>query len=286
MQTAIQLSQNAGLSTSLGGIEDAIMRAAHENVAAMLPEGHDYGALEVQSIEIIEALKLTHGLDMTAVILRGRLIHKFEEGGFAGVYPGESTDLVTIARLNGISLTDLSNTRTLYDVIFPWIEENLPGTSVAEMWAKIGKSGFVELLPVLRALITGEQTGSATVRGSVDQLLNDAFLSVNASGDPLPADEAEMTTLLRTTAINRLLDLGAELPVREVRHIIRPVHTPNIATIIISNGDRKYAVMKLDEDQDLMLHRLLGNHLSQTQVPADQYPEQITLFRRVFSENE
>ena len=286
MPSAIQLSQNAGLATSLNSIEDAIMRAAHENVAAELGANHDYGALEVQSIEIIEALKLTHGLDLTAVYLRGRLIHKFEEGGFAGVYPGESTDLRTIARLNGINEGDLSNTRTMYDIVFPWIEEHLPGTSVAELWGQIGKSGMVEILPVLRALITGEQTGSATVRASVDQLLNDAFLSASASGDPLPVDETELQTFLRTSSINRLLNLSAELPVREVRHIIRPTHTPDIATIFLANGNNRYAVMKLDEDQATMLRRLMGNHLSQTERPADQYPEQVALFQRVFSENE
>lgn len=285
-QIAIQLSQNTGLSNSLGGIENAVMRAAHENVALMLPEGSDYGALEIQSIEIIEALKLTHGLDLAAVILRGKLIHKFEEGGFAGVYPGESTDLQTIARLNGISITDLSNTRTLYDVVFPWIEVNLPGSSVAEMWTKIGKSGFVELLPVLRALITGEATGSETVRASVDSLLNNAYVSAVNSDTPLPVDETEQAAFLRTSAIVRLFDLGETLPVREVRRIIRPVHTPDIATIIIDNGDTKYAVMKLTVDQNTMLSRLIGTHLTQTEVPAIQFPNQLALLRAVFSEAE
>jgi hypothetical protein len=285
MQTAIQLSQNSGLATSLGGIEAALLRAAHENVALELGANHDYGALEVQSIEIIEALKLTHGLDLTAVILRGRLIHQFEEGGFAGVYPGESTDLKVIARLNGISLTDLSNTRTMYDIVFPWIEENLPGTTVAELWGKVGKSGMVELLPVLRALITGEETGSETVSSSVTMLLNDAFLSATAAGT-LPEDEAEQITFLRSNSINRLLDLGAELPVREVRRIIRPTHTPDIATIVLASGATKYAVMKLTEDQATMLQRMMGTHLSATQMPSDQFPDQLALFQRVFSEGE
>ena len=285
MQTAIQLSDNTGLAASLGGIEEAIRRAAHENTAIVLGPNHDYGALEVQSIEIIEALKLTHGLDLTAVILRGKLIHQFEEGGFAGVYPGESTDLTTIARLNGISLTELSDTRTMYDIVFPWIEENLPGVTVAELWAKIGKSGMKDLLPVLRALITGVATGSESVRNSVDMLLNDAFLAATTDGS-LPADEAEQQTFLRAAAINHVLELGAELPVREVRRIIRPTHTPNIATIVINNGATKYAVMKLTADQETMLQRVMGNHLSSTTTPAERYPDQLALFQRVFSEGE
>ena len=285
MQTAIQLSDNTGLAASLGGIEEAIRRAAHENTAIVLGPNHDYGALEVQSIEIIEALKLTHGLDLTAVILRGKLIHQFEEGGFAGVYPGESTDLTTIARLNGISLTELSDTRTMYDIVFPWIEENLPGVTVAELWAKIGKSGMKDLLPVLRALISGVATGSESVRSSVDMLLNDAFISATAD-DTLPEDETEQQTFLRATAINRVLELGSELPVRQVRAIIRPTHTPDIATIVLAAGTTKYAVMKLTEDQATMLQRMMGNHLSSTQMPSEQFPDQLALFQRVFSEGE
>jgi hypothetical protein len=255
------------------------MGAARTNVESAIGELGDYTALERQAMVTIEALKLVNGLDLAAVLERGRLLREIEAGGLVGVHPGGYRTLEEMARDQGISISELSDTRTLCDVIFPWIEEHLD-TPVAQVWDQIGKSGFRELVPVLRSLITGDETGSTSTRQAVERVLSDTTASATANGEELTPEE---TT---ERAIRHVVEVGISNPVREIRRQLRPDHTRDIATLFIQNEQSTYAVMRLNEDQMTMFMRLAGTHLNASRVTAEGREQYVEMLGSIFGADE
>lgn len=277
-------STSAPLSRALEGLHASLISAAETSVTETLEASGQsvsaYTSLERRAMIKIEALKLVNGLDLAAIIERGRLLHEIEEEGLVGVHPGHYSTLEEMARDQGISISELSDVRALVDIIFPWIEEHLE-ISVAQLWASIGKSGFRQLTPVLRGLITGDETGARSTRESVTMILDSIAATAASQGEEnLPAEE------ITQRAVQYVLDVGINSPTREITRRLRPNHTPDIATLFIQDGETTYTLMKMNSDQRTMFLRLANNHLNASLVDAGGRAPYIAMLSNIFGESE
>jgi hypothetical protein len=259
---AIRPSQNSDLSSGLLGIENYLRRAAEANVAAA---GDDFTEAEKHAMLVVEELKLVNGMDLAAVLLRGKLLQEIEDNSLWTVHPGQYTTLQEMARQQGISLTELSQIRILYNIIFPYIEGTLH-LSVPALWEEIGKSNFCDIVPILRGIITGEATGSAAVSAAVNRTLDDTAATARSAGEELGDDE------LRATAVHNLLTAGGQMTNAELRNHIRPTRTPAIEPTIVEVDGHQILITELTPDQRTMIARKLGGYMEQPlffQLPAD-----------------
>ena len=214
-----QPSQNNDLSTSLMGIETALANAAHLNVTAAI-DGADYTVMEIRSMETIEQLKLVNGMDLAAILLRGKLLARSRKKLFTASTPTSTCTLQDMAREQGISLSELSNVRDLCFVVFPYMEDVLE-MNVAQTFENIGKSNMRELVPILKAIITGAET-RGTVQTGVETALNNAAASLQAvalaegNEDEVPAAD------IQRQAVADLLLAGEQMPNRVLRGHVRP----------------------------------------------------------------
>src|SRR5512141_2736311 len=130
--TALQTSSpssETGLSRTLNGLEEAVYAAANRNLEAVIatsPADTGMTMLERAAIVEVEALKLTNGIDLTALLLRGRILAKIRTQNLLNVHPEHYVSLADMASANalGISSTELSNTDALCNVIFPYLVSN------------------------------------------------------------------------------------------------------------------------------------------------------------------
>ncbi len=255
-------SLNQELSNTLGSLHGSLMDAAEQSANANF-QGQGYTSLEMKALTMVEALRLLNGFELATVLERGRIIHQIDQEGLVGVFPGDYHTLEQIAQDIGISAPELSDTRALCEIVFPWIENNT-GQTVAYWWDHIGKSKFREMVPVLRALIEGV---AATDRGSVAQSVQ-ALLQQEQVNAVANNEEDLDEEVLRMRAARQVLEFG-QLPVREMRQQIRPVRTENLHGVRLTNANigHQYIVLRINNnEQDLMLSRLLGTHVDMTTI--------------------
>ncbi len=279
MSNAISLSDSLTFGASLQNLSSSLVAHAEEKVSQSLGEDiANYTALEKRAMVMVEALRLTSGFDLAAVITRGKLIQQIEQESLVSVHPGRYQTLTAMAQEQGISVGELSDTRALYNIVFPYIESI--GMSVAELWGSIGKSVFREMVPALVSLITGQDPTHTSVRESVTQLINNATASLIAEGemsqeDPSDPEEIEARNeRVRSRTVRDLLTLGSTSPARQVRATLRPSRTAPVGAILMAPFDENgilesdaYLVMKLQgQDQLDMAKRLMGSHMISTTV--------------------
>jgi hypothetical protein len=222
-QTAIvtfQASQNRGLATALNNIEGAMLTAAEQNLDSYLAvSGETYTGAERRAMVVCEQLKLVNGMDLAAVLLRGKLVKQIREEGLWTQHPQGYHSLEEMARDQGIAPSELSNSITLCETIFPYLEAHL-GISVPVIWEQIGKSNFRELIPTLMGIIT-VTTVNATVAASVESIMTDTAATLSsarqAQGDNSDPTEEE----LNNAAIATLLEQGGSMTNRELRATVR-----------------------------------------------------------------
>lgn len=252
------------------GIETALAAAAHRNVATAIGDAADYTLLEMRSMETIEELKLVNGMDLAAILLRGKLLRQIETEALWSYHPNQYSTLEAMAREQGISLSELSNVRDLCFTLFPYMEETL-GMNVALTFENIGKSNMRELVPVLKAMITGEDA-RGSVQTSVERFLGDAA-ATEASAAAAENRAADTTPEnLRRLAVENLLTAGEQMTNADVRRHIRQGHTPGIATTVVRSNGRRIIVLSADDDQYLMFQRKMGSYMEPIEfsLPEDQ----------------
>ncbi|MCL4561891.1 MAG: hypothetical protein M1281_14940 [Chloroflexi bacterium] len=267
---AIAASPNLELSNSLLGIEAQLQHAAHQNLDQVLAEdGGTYTDLEKHAMLVIDELKMINGMDLAAVLLRGKLLHQIEEEGLYSVHPNQYHDLNTMAKEQGISVSELSNVRTLYDVIFPYIQNTLH-RDIAEVWEEIGKSNFRDLVGVMQGVITGHPAPNRQTQSSVRRILDDVEATARAAGQTLDEDSR------RQVAVERLLEVG-QLTNAEVRQNIRPERTPSIEANLIQLGGHTLLIADLDDDQVALVTRRLHGYMDPQRFALPPNPRQAQL---------
>lgn len=279
----IRVSENAGLSSTLLNLETSLERAARENLNAALSQAGTnldaYTGTEQLAMVTTEMLRGVNGMDLAAIFLRGKLLQQIEEQALHTVHPNHYATLEELAEDQGVSLSELSDVRTMYNIVFPYIEETLR-IPVAQIWETIGKTKFRTLVPVLKALITGEEPGRGSARDNYNRILNDTAASMQASnGGQVPDD-----TTVRRQAVDDLLVAGQQMRSRELQEHIRDGNvTPSLEPTIITAPDgRKYMVAEVDDDQLLVVRRKLGRHMADPNnvtLPNDHRRAQTEAFR-------
>ena len=266
-----QPSQNTALANSLMGIETALSNAAQANVDQAI-QGAEYTEMEIRSMKTIEELKLVNGMDLAAILLRGKLLKQIEDEALYSFHPNQYTTLQDMAREQGISLSELSNVRDLCFVVFPYMEEQL-GMNVALTFENIGKSNMRELVPVIKAIISGEET-RGTVQVAVERILNDTAATARAEAMANGDDEEIPDEEIRRQAISNILTAGEQMTNAELRRHVRRERTPGIDTTIIRNGGRRFVLAAMDEDQYTMFQRRMGTYMEPTEIALPDDPRQ------------
>ncbi len=267
--TTYQPSENRGLAATLNSLESQLQRAAEQNVREQAGDG--YTQVEMRAMVTVEQLKLVNGLDLAAILLRGKLIRQIEEEALWTVHPGHYITFDQMAREQGISASELSNVKDLCTVIFPYFEDVL-GVPVARVFENIGKSNMRELVPVLKAIITGQPSASASVNRSVDRILDDIVATELAAGHELPEGE-DGQYFLRRAAVEQLVEAG-QLTNTQLRARIRPERTAALEPYVVNRGSRRLVLMEVDEDQYTLLNRRLNGYMDVVTVDLPQDPTQ------------
>ncbi len=249
-------SNNLALSSALLGIENQLHEAALANVEAA---GDGFTEAEQRAMTIVEEVRLINGMDLAAVLLRGKLLRQIEDEALYSIHPGGYQTLEEMARDQGISVSNLSNIRDLCFVIFPYMEQQM-GISVAQVWEQIGMSNFRELIPVMKAIITGEQPDRQSAAQAVERILDDVAATAHAAGQELSDEE------IRASAVSNLLNDASSMTNRELRGRIRPERTPNIEPTILRQNGARLVMVEMTEDQWLMFQRKLGPYMDPVEV--------------------
>jgi hypothetical protein len=267
---SIQLVQadSTALATGLGSLQQTLFQAAEENIRTYLgEEANNYSSLQMRSMIWTEALRLTSGIDLSTILTRGSIIKQIEDEGLHGVHPNGYANLTTLAEQNGVAVGELSDIRSLCEIIFPYIQNEL-GLSLVATWEEIGKSSFREMVPALRSLITGENASHNSVRQAVEAMLNGAAsaIAIEENCDTTDIPDVEV----RRRAVSSLLSDAATMPTRQLRRRVRPSRVDPIEMATLQTGDNQwYAVMQFEsqEQKDLAL-RILNPHTENQELDA------------------
>jgi hypothetical protein len=154
------------------------------------------------------------------------------------------------------------------------------------------------MLPILKAVITGEASDTQTVRAGVEALLDDVAATMRAAQPDQVEEmtEDELTAEIRVRAVDQMIQNGMTLPVRELRRTLRGGHTPDIFATVIRQGNTRLVISEMDEDQYLLFQRQMGRHMDeravelpldprQRQVEAARVPELRRLLRMLEANN-
>jgi hypothetical protein len=257
---AYQPSESASLAAALVRFGPNIHEAAVTSIMGTIGPDDGYTDTEIESMIAFEELRLINGMDLYAVLYRGKLIRDIEERALWSRHPNGFQNIEEAARSQGISASEYSNIRDLTMVIFPFMEETLQ-IPVAQVWESIGKSNFRELVPVLKAIITGEQPASASTRAAAGRILSETGEAMRATAESR-GEEAPSAEAIRNQAISDLLLAGEQMTNHELRnHIRQGNRTRAIAPAVIHHGDSSFFVVKLDSDQLQALQRKLGGFM-------------------------
>lgn len=258
---SIQASSNMMMATCLSRFDEQSERAARQNlqaaleVAGMLQDA--YTQQELRAMVKLEQLKLIGDLGLAEILLRGKIISEIENEALWSVHPNQYASMQEAAKDQGISLSEYSNIRQLYNIVFPFIVENLD-VNLALLWEEIGKSNFRELTPYLVRAITGEPNQSQNVENTYAVMIEDIAVTNTASGVELT--EAEM----RHQVVEQLLDAG-HLTNRQLRQRIRPERPPSIQVHVVDyvhdGRSRKVIISLMNDDQYSLLQRKMNRYI-------------------------
>lgn len=262
----IQPSNNLAVNSALNSLEAQFRRAAEITAQDM---DEDFTNAEREAVTVISELRLVNGLDLAAVLLRGKLIRDIEERALWTIHPERYTSAQEMAKAQAISFSEYTNIKDLTLIIFPWMEQH--NMSIPEEWEKIGKSNFREMVPTLKYLITGETPVNTTVQRSLERLLEDVYITAHASGMEIEEPEA------REQAVSNLLESGGQMTNRELRQTIRPERTQSVDFTLCDDGNgSKIVTAIVSPEQWTMLQNRLHGYMNPFEVtlPADPMARQ------------
>lgn len=231
----LYFNNQTSIISELSSANDALEHAVTRNLGEM----GGYTELERRAIIEVEKLRYTSQFEFKNTLLRGMLLENIDTMSLYSIHPNQYKNLEEMAVDVGISKTALGNTLSLYSHIFPYLQNHLMMTK-DEIWG-ISKSNINEIIPHLRMLITDRPSTSKEVCDSVNGI-------IEKFGD-------------KDIAIKYLIEMASMGTNLMLRKAIRPDHTPPIPAISRQNGTYKYLIMKLTEDQWIMLQRVAGKHL-------------------------
>ncbi len=262
-------STHLTVTSGIFDLDQKLRQAARESVLQDIAANSlDVTATEIEAMVVVRELQMVNGLDFAAVLLRGERLLRIRRENILSRHPGQYATLDALADDNGLSRTELHFTLDLVDVLFPYLTAH--GYNIALLWEEVGSSKFRDLMPILKMLITGEASTRPSVVQAVEALTDEAVTTDRNTHN----GEATLTVdEIRDLVVRQLVEDGRSLPVRELRRRINPNPTPTIGASIIRSGAGMAVTMQVDQDQLVMLNRLVGHHVelvsSETTAPAE-----------------
>jgi len=130
---------------------------------------------------------------------------------------------------------------------------------VAAWWENTSMGRVQEVLPILKVLITGNQSASDRVNTQAEQLVDNTVATMRAGGDE-GEDIRERATVM--TAEYLLEDLATQ-PVNEIRRTIRQQTGDRVVAdgTIIRRGDTAFIIMEADDES---IRQVIENALVHT----------------------
>ena len=263
------LSTSSSLSNYLSDFEVRSEQAARQNLeAALITSGGDiesYTVPEIRAMVKLEQLKLVGDLSLAEVLLRGKIIKEIEDEALWSIHPNRYPNMQTAAKAQGISISEYSNIRDLYNIVFPYLIDTL-GMNLALVWEEVGKSNLRELTPYLVCAITGQPSQSRNVGVMIDQMMDES--TEEAQRDGQIATEGQV----RQSVVQQLMETG-RLTNREVRRRIRNPNQEDIPIYIMEihhhQNPQKVLVSFLNDQQYSLVQRRLQGIITpiQTNLP-------------------
>ena len=263
------LSTSSSLSNYLSDFEVRSEQAARQNLeAALITSGGDiesYTVPEIRAMVKLEQLKLVGDLSLAEVLLRGKIIKEIEDEALWSIHPNRYPNMQTAAKAQGISISEYSNIRDLYNIVFPYLIDTL-GMNLALVWEEVGKSNLRELTPYLVCAITGQPSQSRNVGVMIDQMMDDSTEEAQRGGQI--ATESQV----RQSVVQQLMETG-RLTNREVRQRIRNPIQEDIPIYIMEihhhQTPQKVLVSFLNDQQYSLVQRRLQGIITpiQTNLP-------------------
>jgi len=265
-------SNNTGISTALVGLKATFANAARANVQSSIEASggtDDYTEIEKRAMSAIEELKLINGMDLAAILMRGEIIKQIRDEALFSWHPGHYGTMEEMAQDQGIGKSELSNVCDLCFIIFPFMEDELH-MNVADTFERIGKSNMRELVPVMKAIITGNVTTAVQV--AVDAQLNDVAATVRVTAEGAGIEPDLSTENLRRLAIDNLITNGQQMTNRDLRETIRPTRTAQPDAITINSGGRRFLIAEMTDEQMVAFGRKVGAWMTPTQIDLPEDP--------------
>ena len=276
---AISEQENVpALANALDGLWASLERSAAFNITQAAGDSlSEYSQIEQRAMLLAEMLNQSKGLDLASVMLKGRILQEIEQDSLFSVHPGQYHTLEDLAKDQGIGISELSQIRDLYNIIFPWVRETL-GMDIRVMWENIGKSNMRELVPILKRIITGEEA-RGTVEQTFEYIMNDVAATMrSASGleEGAVIDEDELSR----AAVAQLLQDGIQLTNSNLRQRLRPDRTPSIEAHLLHMNGNHYVLACLDDRQEQMLARRLHGYWDPITLSGIGRQELVALLRQ------
>jgi hypothetical protein len=204
---------------------------ARQRISDML-ESDAYTELEKAAMIAFEMLKLTNTVEVANNFTRALLLHNIEKFGLWSEHPEKFTDFYEAVKRFGMSKSQASDLLAWFRIVLPYLEENF-GMTPAEVLEQYGISSLRSITPVLKSLITGEQSKSKAVNEKVGLVLGNV---------PEESDDPTRDAVLWTLGI-------AEGTVSSIRKSLRVEKTDALAVLVFEDDRGKVALMEMTEDQ-------------------------------------
>lgn len=209
----------------------------------------------------LEQLKQTNGQTLVDIYVRYQLIEQIQTDDLWRAHPDSFDSVEDAVEAQGISKSEYSNILDFCETIFPYLTD--AGYNIQDLWETLGKSKFRELTPLLKRIITGEESRSKYVEKAFQK-----FVEI-ITGDT-PAEGEDIPDTVRKQVVDHLLKLAEELPVRELRDEIRPDRRTKLQAYHSPYNDQKTVLLIIAEAEQVEAFcSRFSEHLNILQVEQD-----------------
>jgi hypothetical protein len=240
------------ISSQLLAMESSFRTKAESIVGGA---GNGYTGPQLKAMVLFEELKLVSDMELAAVILRGFILQEIEKDASWSEHPEGFKSLKEAAQAFGTSISMLSDTKSLYDIIFPAM--SALGYSIPKLWEDIGKSNFRAIVPVLRAIISGEKSKSK----EVNEMLDKIWEEVDKGGD------YDTDVDRKKAAIDNVIDAAQNTS----SELGKALGRMTVNSLILSYGERFFLLTAMSSDEKDMMLKRFGRFMDVRFVNGGEY---------------
>jgi hypothetical protein len=267
MNTLSRLNNSYLLET-----EKQIEELARKNLEAPFKTG-SYTGPQKMAMLAFEKLRLTSGIELTTMLLRGKFLETIEKHHLYAEMPGnEGGDMeAAVEDYANLSRTQQSVIMNLYRIVLPYIQDEL-GRDINEFWESSKKSNLYDALPFLRAVITGERSKSKKVNDVVEKLhiefMQAGYKDLDARKRAIVEHILDQTTLTND----------------EMTKVLQGGEEELFNAIVLRRNGTAYLIMELDHDQLERMQRKLQDKADWTYIDLNkENPTRLPIIKSILA---